>query len=129
MENPPVVVLYLLLLLLQTLHIFEEIGLGAYLVEGSHALKKYLITAGVLVVINYLPLFLMLLDFRAGYVLGLAGALLGIGNGVVHVAGYVKTRSMRGTMGAGVMSSIPLAAVGLVVLYQLGSNLWNIPIH
>jgi hypothetical protein len=117
MANDQVTVLYLLLLLLQTLHIFEEIGLEAYRQVGS--LGRYLAAAAVLVVLNYVPLFLMLLEARAGYILGLAGALFGIANGVVHVAGYLKTRSMRGTLGAGMWTGIPLGLTGAVVLYRL----------
>jgi hypothetical protein len=117
MERSHVTALYLLLLLCQTLHILEEIGMEAYREAGS--LKRYLIVAGGLVTVNYVPLFLMLLNAPVGYILGLLGALMGIGNGVVHVIGYLKTRSMRGTVGAGVLTSIPLGVTGLGVLYQL----------
>jgi hypothetical protein len=128
MGHSHITALYLLLLLLQTLHILEEIGLEAYRKAGS--LKRYLIVAGSLVTVNYVPLFLMLLNAPVGYVLGLLGALMGIGNGVVHVIGYFKTQSMRtqamrGTVGAGVLTSIPLGVTGLVVLYQLAVILFK----
>ncbi len=42
---------YLLMMLLQIWHIFEEIGLGAYKV--AHSLNKYLVAASVLVTINF----------------------------------------------------------------------------
>lgn len=113
-------VLYLGLLVLQFLHILEEIGLGAYRKAGS--LKRYLKVAAALVVVNAAPLVLMLLGLRVGYLLGFVGALLGIGNGIVHGAGYLKTRSMRGTLGAGVLSSIPLGLMGIVVLTQLWAS-------
>jgi hypothetical protein len=112
--------LYLLLLLLQFLHILEEIGLEAY--QGHGSLSQYLKVAGVLAVVNATPLFLMLLGLRIGYTLGFLGALLGIGNGIVHGVGYVKTRSMRGTLGAGVLSSVPLGLMGIVVFCQLWSS-------
>ncbi len=124
MEHSYITTLYLLLLLLQTLHILEEIGLEAYREAGS--LKRYLIVASGLVTINYVPLFLMLRDIPAGYILGLLGALMGIGNGVVHVTGYLRTRSMRGTVGAGVLTSIPLSVTGLGVLYQLAIILFRL---
>jgi hypothetical protein len=123
MQRSHVTALYLLLLLFQTLHILEEIGLEAYREAGS--LKRYLMVAGGLVTVNYVPLFLMLQDIPAGYVLGLLGALMGIGNGVVHVIGYLKTRSMRGTVGAGVLTSIPLGVTGLGLLYQLATVLFR----
>ena len=117
MESSQVTVLYSLLLLFQFLHILEEIGLEAYREAGS--LKRYLKVAGILVVISFVPLFLMLLGISGGRVLGLVGALMAIGNGIVHVVGYLKTRSMRGTVGAGVFTSIPLGVVGLIVLSRL----------
>jgi hypothetical protein len=117
MENSQVTVPYSLLLLFQFLHILEEIALEAYREAGS--LKRYLKIAGILVVINFVPLFLMLLGISGGRVLGLVGALMAIGNGIVHVVGYLKTRSMRGTVGAGVYTSIPLGVVGLIVLSRL----------
>jgi hypothetical protein len=113
--------LYSLLLLLQTLHIFEEIGMEAYKPVGS--LKKYLWVASALVIVNYIPLFLMLYDVPVGYWLACGGALLGIGNGVLHVVGYLKSRRFRRTLGAGVFSSIPLGLTGSVILYRLISLL------
>ena len=88
----------------------------AYRQVGS--LHRYLVVASILVIAHYVPLFLMLLDIPAGYVLALVGALMGIANGVVHVVGYVKTRSMRGTIGAGMWTGIPLGLAGAVVLYR-----------
>jgi hypothetical protein len=109
--------LYLLVPLFQFLHILEEIGLEAYREAGS--LNRYLKVAGVLVIANFVPVFLMLLEIPGGLVLGLLGALMAIGNGVVHVVGYVKTGSMRGTVGAGVITGIPLGVVGAIVLSRL----------
>ncbi len=117
----PILGLYSLLLLLQTLHIFEEIGMEAYKPVGS--LKKYLGVASALVVVNYVPLFLMLYAVPAGYWLACGGALLGIGNGVIHIVGYLKSRRLRGTLGAGMFTGIPLGLTGLVLLYRLVSFL------
>jgi hypothetical protein len=117
MESLKITVLYSLLLLLQFLHILEEIGLEAYREAGS--LKRYLKVAGVLVVVNFVPLLLMLLEVRGASLLGLVGALMAIGNGIVHVVGYLKTRSMRGTLGAGLFTGIPLGLMGLIVLSRL----------
>lgn len=52
-------ILYLIMLFLQTVHIFEEIGFKAYEVVGS--LNKYLFVASFLVFASYLPLVLILL--------------------------------------------------------------------
>ena len=117
MSYNPLVILYLTMLLLQTIHIFEEIGFKAYEVVGS--LKKYLVVASFLVIINYLPLFLILQGFTIGYYLGFLSSLLAVGNGIIHVIGYLRTKSFRGTVGAGIFSGIPLGIIGLLVLIRL----------
>ena len=81
--------------------------------------SKYLLVASVLVTINVVALYLLLRDLPAGYLLAALGALIGIGNGLVHVVGYARTRSFRGTAGAGFFTGIPLALVGCIVLYAL----------
>jgi hypothetical protein len=117
MDNLPIISLYLLLTLVQILHIFEEIGLEAYKMAGS--LRKYLFVASLLVSINFFALFLMVHDLSTGYVVAVLGAILGVGNGIIHVAGYLKTRSVRGTVGAGVFTAVPYGLVGAIVLYML----------
>ncbi len=110
-------ILYLIMLFLQTVHIFEEISFKAYEVVGS--LNKYLIVASFLVFASYLPLILILLDIKAGYFLAFFAAILALGNGVVHILGYIKTKSFRGTVGAGVFSGIPLGIIGGIVVINL----------
>ena len=117
MSTQVIMLWYVALLLLQMLHILEEIALEAYKVAGS--LKKYLLAASVIVTLNYVPLFMMVFDLRLGYVLACAGALLGIGNGIIHLVAYLRTRRVRGTVGAGVFTGIPLGLVGGTVLYSL----------
>lgn len=117
MSSTDIAYLFLLLILLQIYHIFEEIALEAYKLAGS--LTKYLLVASVLVTINFLALYLLLRDLPAGYPFAILGALIGIGNGLVHVVGYLRTRSFRGTLGAGLFTGIPLALVGGIVLYAL----------
>jgi hypothetical protein len=117
MASTDIAYLYLLLILFQIFHIFEEIALEAYKLAGS--LVKYLLVASVLVTINFVALYLLLRNLPAGYPLAFLGALFGIANGLVHVVGYARTRSFRGTVGAGMFTGIPLALVGAVVLYAL----------
>ena len=112
-----IVYLFLLFILLQIYQIFEEIALEAYKLAGS--LTKYLLVASVLVTINVVALYLLLRELPAGYVVAAVGALIGVGNGLVHVVGYLRTRSFRGTVGAGLFTGIPLALVGGIVLYVL----------
>ncbi len=110
-------ILYMIMLFLQTVHIFEEIGFKAYEVVGS--LNKYLLVASFLVFASYLPLILILLDIKAGYLLAFFSAALALGNGIIHLIGYIKTKSFRGTVGAGVFSGIPLGIIGGILLIQL----------
>ncbi len=116
------IISYLLMMLLQVWHILEEIGLGGYKV--AHSLKKYLFAASVLVTINYVGFALILNGNKAGYFIGLfTSAVLAVGNGIVHAVGYIKTRTVRDSLGAGFFTGIPLAIVGGFVFYQIISNL------
>ena len=117
MSHDLFLILYVSMVFLQTVHIFEEISMKAYELVGS--LQKYLRVAVGLVFLSYLPLALILLEVRAGYLIAILPALIALGNGVIHLVGYIKTRSYRGTLGAGVFSGIPLGIVGGMVLVQL----------
>jgi hypothetical protein len=69
--------------------------------------------------VNYVPFFLILFDVPAGYLLACGSALLGIGNGLIHIVGYLKFRRFQGTLGAGMFTGIPLGLTGCVLLYRL----------
>lgn len=62
------ILLYLVMLFLQTIHIFEEIAFKAYDAIGS--LNKYLVVASLLVFLSYLPLILITQRIKVGYYLG-----------------------------------------------------------
>lgn len=112
------IISYLLMMLLQVWHILEEIGCGAHKV--AHTLSKYLFAASVLVTINYVGFALILNGNKAGYFIGLfTSAVLAVGNGIVHVIGYIKTKTVRASLGAGFFTGIPLAIVGGFVFYQI----------
>ena len=121
MRLDPLVIYYLVMLFFQTIHIFEEIGFGVYEVVGS--LKKYLIVASFLILLGYLPLFLLLMGITRGYYLAYLTSFIAIGNGIVHLFGFIKTKSFRGTLGAGIFSGIPLSISGALVLVQLLSKI------
>ena len=53
MSTQVIILWYVALLLLQMLHILEEIALEAYRVVGS--LTKYLLAASVIVTLGYVP--------------------------------------------------------------------------
>jgi len=106
------------MMLLQVWHIFEEIGCGAYKV--AHSLEKYLVAASVLVTINFTAFALILNGNKAGFYLGLlTSGVLAVGNGIVHTVGYIKTKSVRDSLGAGFFTGIPLTIVGGFVFYRL----------
>lgn len=114
----PLFFFYLLMIWFQTLHVFEEIACGAYKVGPS--LKIYLIVASVLVTFNFVSFAMIALEWQAGYIMGLiASGLLGVGNGIIHLVGYLKTKSCHETIGAGVFTGIPLGVIGAIVFYKL----------
>lgn len=117
MVNEPFLFLYASMLFMQTIHIFEEIGCGAFEVVGSA--RKYLLVASILLFASYTPFILILLEFHVGYYLAFFGALLALGNGIVHIVGFWKTKSFKGTIGAGVFSGVPLGILGGVMLVRL----------
>lgn len=123
------VILYFFLIILQILHIFEEIAMKVYEVMPKGSLNKYLfISAGILSV--YMTAFLgVALEMLFGYILVLFGCALAILNGVVHTVGYMKNRrkkELSGTIAAGFYSGIPLSLYGIVVLIFFGIYLAGI---
>jgi hypothetical protein len=117
MVNDPLIIWFVVMLFFQTIHIFEEIHFEVYLEVGS--LKKYLMVAGILVFLNYLPLILILQKVNWGTYLAFLPSIMAIGNGIIHVYGFIKTKSFRGTIGAGIFSGIFLAISGIIVFLQL----------
>jgi hypothetical protein len=62
---------------------------------------------------------LLLYDLSLGYYLGLfTSGVIGFSQGIVHIAGFLRTRTVRRSVGAGVYTSIPLSIVGAVVFVQ-----------
>lgn len=121
MSSSPLLILYIIMLFLQTIHIFEEIASKAYELVGS--LNKYLLVASVLLFVSYLALILILMEVRLGYLVAVFSALLALGNGIIHLIGYIRTKSYTATLGSGVFSGIPLGIVGGLVLMQLFSQI------
>ena len=113
----PLITYYLVMIFFQVIHIFEEIAFEAYKHVGT--LKKYLVAASFLVLLSFLPLFLMLQDVSWSYYLAFLPTSIAILNGVVHLVALIKSRSFRGTLGAGVFSGVLLSASGILVFIQL----------
>ena len=121
MIKNPLLTYYLIMVFFQVIHIFEEIQFEAYKEVGS--LKKYLIVASILVLLSFLPFFLILQDIQWGIYLGFLPTLVAMGNGLVHIYGVIKTKSFRGTIGAGVFTGVFLSISGVLVLLQLLKHL------
>jgi hypothetical protein len=108
---------YTSLLFLQTVHIFEEIAARAYELVGSP--NKYLVVASLLLPVSYSALILMLLGVQVGMFIAILASLVALGNGIIHLTCYVKTRSYTASLGSGVFSGIPLGIMGGLVLVQV----------
>jgi hypothetical protein len=120
MDQDPLVSYYLVMIFFQVIHILEEIGFEVYKLVGS--LKKYLLVASFLVLLSFTPLLLIVHGVSWSYYLALLPTLIAIGNGLIHIFGLVKTRSFKGTLGAGVFSGVFLAISGVLVFIQLLSK-------
>ena len=62
---------------------------------------------------------MLLFDIKLAYYLAFYTVVISLGNALIHVFGYIKTKSYRATLGAGVFSGIPLGLSGLVLLFYL----------
>jgi len=116
-------ILFLVLIttFLQVLHCFEEIGMDAYELVPKPGNKRafYLRVASVLVGINFLVASMLLFDIKLAYCFAFYTVLISVGNALIHIVGYIKIKSYRATLGAGVFSGIPLGISGLVLLIYL----------
>ncbi len=127
MSNRTLLISYVFLVLFQTLHTFEEIACDIFdLKVGPITMekKRYLIAASVLSTLTITPLALLIYDLPFGYYLGLfTSGVIGAMQGVVHTLGYLKTGTVRRSLGAGFYSAIPLCITGVIVFVQLIQNL------
>ena len=111
------------MMLFKIFHILEEVGFGAYKIAGG--LRKYLIVASVLVTLNFTAFTLIRFDIAWGLYLGAFTSLvLAFGNGVIHSVGWIKTRTNKDSIGAGVFKGIPLAIMGVLVFIQILQKLY-----
>ena len=119
--NTTIVFLVLITTFLQVLHCFEEIGMDAYELVPKAGNKRgyYLRVASVLVGLNFIIASMLLFDIKLAYYLAFYTVVISLGNALIHVFGYIKTKSYRATLGAGVFSGIPLGLSGLVLLFYL----------
>lgn len=119
--NTTIIFLVLITTFLQVLHCFEEIGMDAYELVPKAGNKRgyYLRAASVLVGLNFLITSMLLFDIKIAYYLAFYTVIISVGNALIHIVGYIKTKSYRATLGAGVFSGIPLGISGIVLFVYL----------
>jgi hypothetical protein len=114
---------YIAFIWLVILHTLEEIAceiIGLQVGPIHLTRNRYLLAASAISTINLGTLALLVLGLAPGYYLGLfTTSVIGIFQGIVHTIGYLRENRQARRMGAGFYSSVPLAAVGLIVLIQL----------
>jgi hypothetical protein len=116
-----IIFLVLITTFFQILHCFEEIGMDAYEIIPKARNKRgyYLRAASVLVGLNFIIISMLLFEIKFAYYLAFYTVIISIANALIHIFGYIKTKSYRATLGSGVFSGIPLGLSGLVLLFFL----------
>jgi len=122
-DHQALILLYILFCWMVLLHTFEEIAQKMYTIEiGPIRLsrRKYLLGASGITTVNLSALALIVIDHRYGLYLGLfTSTVIGFLQLPVHALGFVKEGRKPQRFGAGFYSSIPLAAVSLVLLLNI----------
>ncbi|MHA1455835.1 MAG: HXXEE domain-containing protein, partial [Promethearchaeota archaeon] len=105
---------FLLLLLMQVLHIFEELGMEVYKIKEFLTIKKYLAASSIIMSISMLTFIAILLELVIGYVFGICVSIFGILNFIVHTVGFIMKKKTKGTIAAGFYTGIVLGIFGSI---------------
>ena len=118
---PPIIVeiWFLLLLLIQVLHIFEELGMEVYKIKEFLTIKKYLAASSIIMSISMLTFIAIILDLVFGYIFGIGVSIFGILNFIVHSVGFIMKKKTKGTIAAGFYTGIVLGIFGSINLFLL----------
>ncbi|MHA1793714.1 MAG: hypothetical protein ACTSVI_13810 [Promethearchaeota archaeon] len=81
---------------------FEEIAHEIYKIKESMTLMRYLMAVSIITTIYLFTNLLIVLDLQVGIFLGIACSFLAIGNGLIHLIGYMKVWSFFRTIASGV---------------------------
>jgi hypothetical protein len=104
---------------LQIIHIFEEIHLEAYnIIKSKVSKKRYFFAASILVILNYLVLFLLYLKNIIGYYAAFFTVFISVGNTIAHLIMFIKDKDKK-TLGYGLPTGIPLGIAGCILLIFL----------
>jgi hypothetical protein len=128
MVSPTILIIYSILLILQIIHIFEEIAMEAYTISRIGSLKKYLLISSLIMTVYITSFLLLALHLFVGIIFGLFCSTVALVNGIVHTLGLVKKVDKKGTLASGAYSSIPLGILGIIniillVLYLVQNQL------
>ena len=110
---------FLLLLLMQILHIFEELGMEVYQIKKFLTIKKYLIASSIIISISMLTFIVIILELVIGYIFGICVSIFGILNFIVHTVGFMMKKKTKGTIAAGFYTGIVLGIFGVINLFLL----------
>ena len=113
---------FVLLLMMNILHIFEEIAYEAFKIKETITLRKYLVMSSIIVILSMLTLIVIIIGIEIGYIFGIFVSIFGILNCIVHTVGFITKKTIKGTIAAGFYSGIFLGLVGifnLIFLIQL----------
>ncbi len=110
---------FLLLLLIQTLHIFEELGMEVYKIKEFLTIKKYIIASSIITSISMLTFIALILELVIGYIFGIIVSIFGILNFVIHSIGFIMKKKTKGTIAAGFYTGIVLGIFGSINLFLL----------
>lgn len=118
---PPIIVevWFLLLLLMQILHIFEELGMEVYKLIEFLTIKKYLVASSIIMSISMLTFIAIILELVIGYVFGICVSIFGILNFIIHTVGFIMKKKTKGTIAAGFYTGIVLGIFGSINLFLL----------
>lgn len=99
----------------QILHIFEEVTLDAYtLHKGKNSRGIYLRIASVMILLNFIVLFLLYIDSIFGYYAVFYTILISVGNIIIHTVMFIKNKEKK-ILGYGFPTSIPLGISGMIL--------------
>ena len=121
--NQILILSYIAFIWMVIIHTFEEISSGIIDTQIGPikvTRNRYLMGASAISTINLGTLALLVLGVPLGYYIGIfTSAIIGVFQAIVHSIGYIRENRKARGLGAGFFSSIPLAIVGLIVLFQI----------
>jgi len=105
--------------MIQTLHIFEELGMEIYQTIEFLTIKKCLVVSSIITSISMLTYITLILELVIGYFLVILVSIFGILNFIIHTVGFILKKKTKGSIAAGFYAGIVLGIFGSVNLFLL----------